>query len=418
MCRELIVVYTMGKVGSTALGRALGGLDNFRYATYLSKRAILHRVEQIHDPTLRDWGDLWWDVWGEPERLHAALEVVVARQTGTRLKLISGFREPIGHALSEIFQSLEHHFQHWEYEFIIDPEKFFSQIVHLVEKSLRRNCWFQSEFRDFTGFDIFSIPYDEHCGVCLAHFDEIDVLAYRSDHIDRKNFADKLSHFLGSEFKCLPNVNIGEEKHTGILYSLFKSTPLLAHDVIKDAYDSPVFRHFYSITEGEALVKKWSRTDDHPPRRGWLRKSYMARKLGLDRHDLELAETAKFTGIAIGGELTEALEQAEAKWAVISLPTNLITLMLLRLASGDTDGADELARIAVSRNISSLFVLDRVLEDEQMFGLSSPENPIPSFTFTKASLEADGMVAARLAVACVAAGLAPAVSHIIELMEH
>jgi hypothetical protein len=241
-----LVVFSMGKTGSTAIARA------------------------IHDAT----GDPVFQVFRlEPERLAQAEQRYRAAQrrapySGARhlwesayllrrpprddapWTVITTVREPIGQAVSAFFHGRARRSQ---------PDGGVDRLVdELVAGRWTRPPvrWFDREFAPALGVDVYDHPFDPATGSAVIETPAVRVLLLRQENLDTAPSA--LARFLGrSEPVPVPPRNEASAKGYGPRYAEFLASARLPDEVLDAAYGSRYARHFYADSEREVFRRRW-----------------------------------------------------------------------------------------------------------------------------------------------------------------
>jgi len=225
-----ILVYQMGKVGSTSIYRSL--LEQYAGAVVNS-----HSFSSTHnDPKIR-------------RLYHSA--IVTARP----LNIISLVREPIGRNVSAFFQNFERDTRvpYTEANFSIEELKatFLSNYAH--DNPLN---WFDNNIMANFGIDVFSTPFPEN-GISTYSQNGVRLLVMRLE-IDDKDKVAAINDFLGLADFQLHNLNIGDEKDYSSTYKNFKNKVKFSPDYVDKMWESKYFNHFYGKDTINKSREKWS----------------------------------------------------------------------------------------------------------------------------------------------------------------
>lgn len=236
-----IIVYSMGKVGSTSV--------------YHSLRRCLRPVDIFHTHFLSDhW--LKQELPTLNKHFHHNIEIGnrirdhIKKTPAKRLKIVTLVREPIGRDISGIFQNLPAHFHG------LDPS--FEEVVRVLERhehSYTLN-WFDTEFRNFLGFDIYALPFDKTKGYSIYRTESADILCIRLEDLNRV-FSIAFEEFLGITGLELVAKNISATKDTSELYKKVLALYKPSAEKLSFVYSSKYVRHFYSDMEIEQFQHKW-----------------------------------------------------------------------------------------------------------------------------------------------------------------
>ncbi|MDJ0578269.1 MAG: putative capsular polysaccharide synthesis family protein [Xenococcaceae cyanobacterium MO_234.B1] len=225
-----VLVYQMGKVGSSSIYRSL-------LKQYAGVVLHSHSFSLNHEaPKIR-------------RLFHWA--IVNARP----LKVISLTREPIGRNVSAFFQNFERvtGVPYAEANFSIKELKaiFLSNYKHEIPLK-----WFDNNILANFGIDVFSTPFPEN-GISTYSNNNIELLVMRLEISDNEKIT-AINNFLGLDRFQLHNTNIGKKKGYSKTYKAFTSKVKFSPDYIDKMCDSKYFNYFYSKEAINAARKKWS----------------------------------------------------------------------------------------------------------------------------------------------------------------
>lgn len=225
-----VIVFQMGKVGSTSIYRSLR-------KHYEGVVLNIHRFfPGHHNPQVR--------------RLYH-----LTVSNGRPLKVISLTREPIGRNVSAFFQNFEKDtgVPYAKANFSIEELKeiFLSNYEH--ELPLK---WFDKNILANFGIDVFAAPFPGN-GISTYSNNNIELLVMRVEIPDHEKIK-AIAGFLGLDRFPLQNTNIGEEKDYSKTYIEFKRKVKFSSDYIQKMTRSKYFNHFYSKEAINEARKKWS----------------------------------------------------------------------------------------------------------------------------------------------------------------
>ena len=247
-----LVVFSMGKTGSTAIARA------------------------IHDAT----GDPVFQVFRlEPERLAQAEQRYRAAQPpapypGARhlwesayllrrpprddapWTVVTTVREPVGQAVSAFFHGRA---RRAEPDDSGDSGRGVDRLVdELVAGRWTRPPvrWFDREFAPVLGVDVYGYPFDPATGSAVIETPAVRVLLLRQENLATAPAA--LARFLGRPDPVpVPPRNEASTKGYGRRYAEFVASARLPDELLEAAYGSRYARHFYADSEREAFRRRW-----------------------------------------------------------------------------------------------------------------------------------------------------------------
>jgi hypothetical protein len=182
-----------------------------------------------------------------------------------RVKIISGVREPLSRDLSLFFQSES------SYNRYVVSQGNFEQRLQNMMTNLYKNGkflfnekpspyglefgWFDNEFKDKFGLDIYETPFDKEKGYTIYHKDNIDLFLYRLEDLNK--LENELQDFLGCpEFKIL-HTNNAAEKNIANIYKELKQKYVFPKAQVQLYYEeNERMDYFYTKEEQEAFLRK------------------------------------------------------------------------------------------------------------------------------------------------------------------
>ncbi|MGL4401459.1 MAG: putative capsular polysaccharide synthesis family protein [Luteolibacter sp.] len=245
---RIVLTHTYGKVGSTAIHKAVSRLPGFgSFQThFISASGVadalrLHREE--HDPIHMLQGDaLRQEMEAQPER---------------PIRVITLVRDPVARAVSDIFENPEmlgtdRDFRDWSLE----------KWIALAEKQIRGSLtyteqWFDRELSVLLGFDFFSRDFDRAGGFEIYREGRFELLAGKLERLSTDG-AGYLGRFLdlGREFP-IPQSRARSATSEAALYAEVKRGLKLPAELLGEVYSSRVCMHFYTPGELEEFRKRW-----------------------------------------------------------------------------------------------------------------------------------------------------------------
>jgi hypothetical protein len=233
-----VLVYQMGKVGSSSLGKSLA-----------HARAGISVNTHDFGPQHHKW---------LVRRLYRAVI-----DEGVPLDIISLIREPIGRNVSAFFENYERDtgVQYRKSDLSVPElrELFLSNYRHDLPLE-----WFENHIEDRFGIDVYQTPFPES-GFATFVSGRVRLLVVKAEIPD----ADKevaISDFLDLHPFKLKRANVGDLKMYAERYRAFRQKVRLPATYVDRMCSSRYFTHFYSAEMIEEVRRRW--TDDAPAARG------------------------------------------------------------------------------------------------------------------------------------------------------
>ncbi|WP_167714334.1 putative capsular polysaccharide synthesis family protein [Vibrio breoganii] len=226
-----ILIYQMGKVGSTSLEMNLKNSLHF-HSLYNNSPCFPH-FQQKNNTIVK--------------KLYATLNLFLIRLLIKRrktIKIITLVRDPMHRDISMFFQDLPF----WVSRYILSDKvdtrgegfDFLSDAFHTsydIDYGLK---WFDKELKRFSGFDVYDHEFNVDGDIIKVDKFEILILKMESMNDHR----ELINKFLGEEAD-LVSTNRGEKKWYGPVYKNFKDNVILDSGYIEKVTSSKLYNKFY-----------------------------------------------------------------------------------------------------------------------------------------------------------------------------
>lgn len=240
-----ILVYTIGKTGSTTIVRTLEaatGRPTWQLHR-LQADAIDEREREVEQTRPR-WAS--HHLWVSQHFRHRM-------PTPERpWDVITLTRDPLAQSVSAFFQSTVGGRNVVEE----DPSKMLES--YLSKAQYRAVGWFDSELGRFLGIDVYDHPFTRGEPLFIRT-DSVRLLLMRLEDLDRVGPA-ALSVFTGVKIDAMEHANTGDKKPYADAYQRFRTHATLPREVVDAVYCSRYARHFYSEDEIARFRAAWKTT--------------------------------------------------------------------------------------------------------------------------------------------------------------
>jgi hypothetical protein len=240
--KKLVLVYQMGKVGSTSYDAALGKLSNL---------LVFH----AHRLNPRDTGKMTANKLSKGrihmalvERAWEALADFLSRDSG-QVHIVSAMRCPIDRNMSAFFQHLR-----------LDGRPDIDELIETFLATYHHAGparWFQEQFHETLGIDIFRHPFNRERGWDSFADGKYRCLLMTAEINDARKM-EALNSFLGTGLRVIQRKNIGSAKDYSDLYRVFKEKISLPRSYVDAQLGSRVVAHFYTPAKIEEFRSRWS----------------------------------------------------------------------------------------------------------------------------------------------------------------
>ncbi len=250
-----IIVYQMGKVGSSSIYDSLQGLDldvpvyHIHYLNHLDETEAKIRASGSTHPSAY--------VYVNKGR---ALEKELQTKYKGKVHLISLTREPVSRNVSAFFESLD--------AWIPDLDNKWHDGRMTLEGLGRFYLdwfdheypltWFDEQVRDYFGIDVFDHPFPRRRGYDIWETDRARLLLMRLE--DLNHIApEAMKKFLGIDAFQLTRSNVGSENRYAQIYKQFQDEIVLPASYLERMHKSKYASHFYSPEELVNFTRVWQR---------------------------------------------------------------------------------------------------------------------------------------------------------------
>lgn len=251
--RSPIIVYQMGKVGSSSL---YAGLRALCLNVPVYQCHMLNNLDAIEKSVHKKYPAAP-PVLPQVE-LGRALRREIEQKKGTRWHLISMVREPVARNVSAFFQNIKNILPDAYEQLANDTlnvawlrNEFLTRYDHSAPAN-----WFDSQMRDFFNIDVFATPFPVERAYQTYTGPNARLLLLRYDNLNER-ITPALSEFLGLDDFTLPRANVADDKEYRDLYRRFLETPL-PMDYVTQMYETRFAKHFWTDAERAAFTAHWT----------------------------------------------------------------------------------------------------------------------------------------------------------------
>lgn len=248
-----IIVYQMGKVGSTTMVRSLEALRLNVPVYHLHFLNETDQVEAWAKQTLRD-PKYVLEMVGLSRRLRKTLTGADA----PRFNLICMVRAPVPRNISMLFQNIDSYIPDCDARYRAHTLPF-DEITNFFLTTFQEetpNFWFEREVRDVFGLDVYATQFNKTRGYQIYENARARLLVLRLEDLNRVA-PIALREFLNIPDFRLVAANIGESNPHGGLYKEYLASLRLPDEYIEQTHAKHYARQFYTPEELEASVERW-----------------------------------------------------------------------------------------------------------------------------------------------------------------
>jgi hypothetical protein len=257
--QQPIIVYQMGKVGSSSIVASLRSLDRkVFHIHFLTERGIAE-AEAIYRTMCQNSATTYY-----PRARHLLGSRYLRKRLrkrghGQKWKVITLVRDPIARNISDFFQVIDYQIPNFtarynageiDIETVLDT--FLNRYNH--EFVLR---WFDEELQPALGIDVYDTNFPRERGYHMYQNELCDLLLIKLEQLDECR-EEAFQRFLGLDNFQLVKANVAEEKQYADAYREFRRCITLPESYVQAVYSSRFVRHFYTDDEIEQFRAKWS----------------------------------------------------------------------------------------------------------------------------------------------------------------
>jgi len=240
-----VLVYQMGKVGSTSIHRSL----------------IAHGVRSIHLHRLRPD-----KLFRTQERRFSGLVNYVRRfftmrycrrlvRRHPQVKVITLVREPIARQASAFFQNFRWHVRDGRQVQDIAVEELVE--VFLSKPYFQHPVrWFEEEMEPMLGIDVYEYAFPKEQGHLVIQKGNLEVLILKLELADEDK-EGAIAEFLNLPGFCIARTNVSEEKPYAIQYEAFRQALRLSREYVDGMCADRYTQHFYTDDEIAQMRARW-----------------------------------------------------------------------------------------------------------------------------------------------------------------
>ncbi|MDD1792082.1 putative capsular polysaccharide synthesis family protein [Enterovibrio sp. ZSDZ42] len=252
--KDFVLVYQMGKVGSSSIEASLEHADipSWHIHTFDDNEEFQMYRNTKDVACFFDWP------------IHTAYKLTLAHRLRVlkkrdHLKIITLVRDPVATVVSRFFQDLHIQFIEGKKNLSIhgDMDTTLKHLTNAFENQMRLTYfteWFDRELKRQFGIDVLSHIADPTQTHWHIQQGGCEVLLLKCEAINQS--ADVLGEFLGQSDFLLQSSNEASNKWYSALYQRFKET--YSFERLFSLYDAPIYKAIYSEEEIVGFKRKWS----------------------------------------------------------------------------------------------------------------------------------------------------------------
>lgn len=243
--KHLVLIYTMGKVGSAGIKAGLKKEYPFIPAFHIHflsdnwLKKILPSMHAFFHANIRD--------------ANVVLNYL-QRHPGQRLKIITIVRDPIERDISDIFQNWKGRLGERTINDLTFTE--LTESFNKDDHSYTLN-WFDTELKEYLGFDMYSQPFDYNRGYSIYQSKNADILCIQLEQMNAR-LTEATEKLLGYGITPEEGVNLSADKEGKELYKEMIRQYKAPEQKLATVYGHRFMQHFYSPEQIAKMKQRWS----------------------------------------------------------------------------------------------------------------------------------------------------------------
>lgn len=268
--RKPILIYTMGKVGSTTVFHAFRKQYLFPliyHVHHLTSESLKKTKQRYTEANQKIDGKVSLRDFQKGTSSHLSGSIILRKTYSERNQgkwnIVTLVRDPFSTYLSHLFQNPQISRPYLlGNDGSIDKQKVEGFINSIFtdfkpEKDYISN-WFDREFLGFTGVDLYSYPFDNAKGYSIIHEKKFNIAVLRLETLN-ENLPKVVNEFVpGSSNITIEKKNVSGKDDSKDLYNKIKNEIRVSREGLEKFYSTKFAKHFFSEEHRSMMIKKWS----------------------------------------------------------------------------------------------------------------------------------------------------------------
>lgn len=268
--RDPILIYTMGKVGSTTVYHTFQQLFIWPlvyHVHHLTPEILEFMVSKYEKNELTVTGKISLRNLqrGSSRHLSAShiLRKVYSEETNKKWNIVTLVRDPFSTYLSHIFQNPQISRKSLlDEKGKIDRKKVEGH-VHKTFSGFNPNKdyisnWFDREFLKFTGVDLYQYPFNAEKGCTFISDEKFNIAVISLETLD-ENLPEVIREFVpGSNITSVEKKNVRNRDDQATFYNDLKKELAVPREGLEKMYSTKYAKHFFTKEFRIRKINKWS----------------------------------------------------------------------------------------------------------------------------------------------------------------
>lgn len=241
--KPLVLIYSMGKVGSSTLKASFDHAYPF---------LPVYQIHFLSDLWLKKKLPAMSSYFGMHTKWAEEFFSFRSAHPDYRMKIITLVREPVVRNISDVFENGREFFKSSLEEAGED------KIIDWLKKDDYEYTlnWFDTEFFEWTGVDIYSLPFDREKGFSCWKMKDFDLLCIKLEKLDER-IEEAMQELAGFPFSLDVTANKSENKEGKELYKSVLKKFRIPAEKGDWLYGSKLVTHFYTEEEIARFKAQW-----------------------------------------------------------------------------------------------------------------------------------------------------------------
>ncbi|MEG9295980.1 putative capsular polysaccharide synthesis family protein [Mangrovibacillus sp. Mu-81] len=255
--KEVLLIYQMGKVGSTSLEKSLENNNKYYTEHTHSLRAPIVFKMFKNFKSIKFYAPLKFIII---YKIGALIKKFIIKRK--KIKIITLVREPISRNISMYFQDI--HIPIFDVSILNDnrhEDKVNHTILHdFYFKKFNHYYgvnWMEEEISKNFGINVYEHDFNKEKGYGVITKGNVSILILKMEKLN--DLKSEIQDFLCLKDLEIKKSNQAKEKWYAPLYKQFMENFHPSEDYINELYNTKYMSHFYTKQEIETYINKWKK---------------------------------------------------------------------------------------------------------------------------------------------------------------
>ncbi len=265
--KQPVIVYQMGKVGSSTMANSLRKIAksdmSIYHVHYLNTEDINHSNKNYYGKYAHFFRRPFPKKSSHLLQSQYLIRQINKRQKNRKRKIVTLVRDPVARNISSFFQLIDFLLPSFYEQYRNHTIKIEELIQIYLERFGEHHVpleWIDKKLKPVFGIDVFASDFSTSKGYHIYKGDDAEILLFRLENLN-ECAPDAFREFLNIEHFTPFKENVASEKAYHNIYREFINALVLPEAYLNMMYTSKYVRHFYIEEEIEAFWAKWHKQD-------------------------------------------------------------------------------------------------------------------------------------------------------------